>query len=85
MVDTSINKTDRPNGFPRSNHKNVTTQRPRTESTENTRRDTEDPNVIENINTRERKDTPVNHHRKITKRKKYPVGPTMNDDTTNCE
>ncbi len=27
MVDTSINKTDRPNGLRNSNHKNVTTQR----------------------------------------------------------
>ncbi len=46
MVDTSINKTDCPRGFPRSNYKNVTTRRPRTENTENKRRDTDEPTVV---------------------------------------
>ncbi len=72
-VDTSINKTDCPNGFPRSNHKNVATRKPRTESTENTRRDTEDPNLIENTNTRERKETPINQVRKIAFRKRRKI------------
>ncbi len=65
-MDTSINKTGGPNGFPISNHKNMTTCRVRIE---NTRRDTENPNETENTNTQEWKDTPVNPHCKVAYKK----------------
>ncbi len=48
MMDTCINKTEGPNGFPISNHKHMTTYRVKTE---NTRRDTENQNITENKNT----------------------------------
>ncbi len=41
--------------------------------------------MTKNTNTREWKDTPVNPLRKVEYRKKTPVSPTVNDDTTNRE
>ncbi len=81
----SINKTDHPNNFPISNHKTMATRRVRIGNVENTRRDTEDPKMTKNTNTRERKDTPVNHLRKIAYWKKNTVSTTVNDDTTTCK
>ncbi len=84
-VDSNINKTAHPNGFPISNHNNVTACSVRIENIENTRRDTEYPNVIKSTNTRERKETAVNTRRKIAYRKKNHVCPSMNEDTTTYE
>ncbi len=52
-VDASINTIDCPNSFPRSNHKNVTKHRFTTEKVENERKDTDEPNIVENTTTHE--------------------------------
>ncbi len=48
-VDTSINTTDRPNGFPKSNHKNMTTQRHRVVRKETEWSNSENPVMIKKM------------------------------------